>query len=92
MAERDMFRAEAVAAAAPAVCAVVVLGTFLMEARWERVLRGMPALKRPPTALESPVAELLEAAVVVARPVAVARCEADTDWMRRQVPGTATLF
>jgi len=93
MVERASFRVEAAAVLAAvgpvgptAACVVVTLRMSPKAARWERNLRGVAARSWPRTIWEDPLlADVLEA-------VGVGRCGVDTDWSRRLVPGTATLF
>ena len=96
MVERAAFRVEdaavvaAVGPVGPAACPACVVatrGTSPEEVRWEQKEAGLLGLSLSPAA--SPHIPFL---AVVSEAVGVGRFGVDTDWMRRQVPGTATLF
>lgn len=96
MVERAAFRVEDAAVlaavgpvgpAARAACVVAPLDMSREAVRWGQKEAGLLGLSLSPAAsTQIPfLADLSEA-------VGVGRCGVDTDWMRRQVPGTATLF
>ena len=96
MVEQAAFRVEAAAVlaadgpdgpAARAACVVAPLDMSPEAVRWEQKEAGLLGLSLSPAA--SPHIPFL---AVVSEAVGVGRCGVDTDWLRRRVPGTATIF
>ena len=101
MVEQAAFRVEAAAVLAadgpdgPAACPACVVAPLDMSpeaVRWEQKEAGLLGLSLSPVVSSQIPLLAVVSEAVVARPAVVGRCGVDTDWMRRQVPGTATLF